>query len=923
MNDNNISVRITGDASGVAPAVDLAKGSIAGLGVAVEGVNVEMSGLSASIRTGMASAGAAAQEAAVAVTAAGERMGLAATTVKTHWEGLGAVMGKLNGIFLGVTAALAGGAVFKEAVHAATQLTSENLKLARALGVTLEKASGVHAAMHKLGIETDTVVTASQKMVRQLKAHEDSFNKIGIVTRDANGHFRDTLDIMTTGLGKLGEYRAGVDRTALAQMMFGRGAGDVTQLMRLNNAEIAEGARVAKELGLVTTNDGVTAMRAYKASVAEVSEVFEAFKVAVGSAMLPVLTELSEWFRSTGTSAVQGFIRQMSGLAKAILDVVRSGQLIFAWMNQFRVHLNALDEYVAMFQEALHTQFVMIGKIIRDAFMLNWGAIEADWNDGMAKIDAIATSHARHIAEEMGAAQRAVDLANRALNAVDQPAHLGGGHSRQDANKYGNPDTVDGLRADDIKGGKSAKGKKASAGKDDLVQHLDAELEAKKTAWALEQDAQGTAQSYSLQSEAEYWAAVLRRTDLSAKDKTAIEKKWLAVRAQLKSEEIGLAIRAYRADLEAAGANWDKKVAILRQEQAFIARMYGAESKEARAAADAVKAAERDKAAAIRKLQAEVIKGEEAARQSSVDAAEAAASFEVQMGRETQGKLLQQEKGFENQRYAIAKDALLKQIELDKLDPSTDPAKLKQLYNQVEQLDRVHQNKLTQIDRQAALERSRIQRAAIGQIASGFASAIAQMATLQKGFAATVKSIWQTLQQTIASALESIIQGWLTRQLSALILGKAQATSAAAGEIGANAAVAASAAYASTAAIPIVGPGLAPAAAATAYGGAISWLGSLPPYAVGAWDISRDHAALIHKGEMIIPASLATGMRAMIQGAANSNAPMGSNGSTNHFHFHGPTNKAEMKKWFVENAHAVGAGVRHYVRQGGNISANR
>jgi hypothetical protein len=60
-----------------------------------------------------------------------------------------------------------------------------------------------------------------------------------------------TLGAIEDMQGAIGDYRAGVDRTALAQMMFGRGAGDLTQLMRLTNKEIEEGARVAKELGLI------------------------------------------------------------------------------------------------------------------------------------------------------------------------------------------------------------------------------------------------------------------------------------------------------------------------------------------------------------------------------------------------------------------------------------------------------------------------------------------------------------------------------------------------------------------------------------------------------------------------------------------------------------------------------------------------
>ena len=313
--NEDVAVRITGDASGavgaskasataVAEASALMKSKLAEIQLAAREA---FGGMGNSAIAGAVKVG----EASTMVEMAAERMATGASLVRTQWAMVGASFSKLNGIMLGITAALAGGALFKGAIDSSNKLASENLKLSRALGITLEKASGVHAAMHKLGIETDTVVTASQKMVRQLKAHEDSFNKIGIATRDANGHFRDTLDIMTTGLGKLGEYRAGVDRTALAQLMFGRGAGDVTQLMRLNNQEIAEGARVAKELGLVTTNDGVTAMRDYKASVADVSEIFEAFKVRVGSEVLPLLTQLSDWLRERSeehTSELQSLV---------------------------------------------------------------------------------------------------------------------------------------------------------------------------------------------------------------------------------------------------------------------------------------------------------------------------------------------------------------------------------------------------------------------------------------------------------------------------------------------------------------------------------------------------------------------------------------------------------------------------------------
>jgi TP901 family phage tail tape measure protein len=125
-------------------------------------------------------------------------------------------------------------------------------------------------------------------MVRQMRQHEDAFNRLGIVTRDSAGHFRNLQDIMVDGIDKLGSYQEGVDRTAASQILFGRGAGDLTALLRLNRQELEEGAKTARELGLVTTEEGVRANREYQQSIRELHEVWEAFQIAIGRELLPL-----------------------------------------------------------------------------------------------------------------------------------------------------------------------------------------------------------------------------------------------------------------------------------------------------------------------------------------------------------------------------------------------------------------------------------------------------------------------------------------------------------------------------------------------------------------------------------------------------------------------------------------------------------
>ena len=143
------------------------------------------------------------------------------------------------------------------------------------------------------------------------------------------------------------------------------------------------------------------------------------------------------------------------------------------------------------------------------------------------------------------------------------------------------------------------------------------------------------------------------------------------------------------------------------------------------------------------------------------------------------------------------------------------------------------------------------------------------MATLQQGFAQTVQGMWQGMITAIANAFEQMLQQWLQQQLTALILGKTQNTADALSKITANAGVAGSAAFASTAAIPVTGPAMAPAAAAAAMAGAMSFAPMAS--AAGGFDIPSgvNPVTQLHQREMVLPADLADNVRNMTGGAGD------------------------------------------------------
>ena len=137
------------------------------------------------------------------------------------------------------------------------------------------------------------------------------------------------------------------------------------------------------------------------------------------------------------------------------------------------------------------------------------------------------------------------------------------------------------------------------------------------------------------------------------------------------------------------------------------------------------------------------------------------------------------------------------------------------------------------------------------------------------------------------------------------------------------AAVAAAGAYASEAAVPIVGPGLAAAAAAAAYG-EVSAFSGMAAFESGTGYIPREGIAMLHPGEAVVPAPANATMQQVLRAVTNS--PSTSTSSTSNsttrgghtFHmpvtqnFHGAkANPREISKAMEKRArYAMALGAR-------------
>jgi hypothetical protein len=301
-------------------------------------------------------------------------------------DSIGSITGifqKFNGVFLGLAAIVGGGKLFKSAIDETREFTKEAVGLSRALGITATEASTYVVALDDVGSSTDDLKAASQGLTRQLKTNESGLNQIGIVTRDSNGHLRTMGDILMDGIKVVNSYKEGADRNLAAQTAFGRGVQGSSSVLKLNVAALEEAKQKQEELGLVVGVESVQAAKEYRVAMNDVHDVLKGLQKAVGDAVMPVFTQLAQWFSSIGPAAVTVLKNVMAGLVSVFWGLYTAVTIVWELMKAWVTTMQAPIRGLAMaIYDALHGNF---SKAKDDLANIGTEVVGA-WSDSFDKI---------------------------------------------------------------------------------------------------------------------------------------------------------------------------------------------------------------------------------------------------------------------------------------------------------------------------------------------------------------------------------------------------------------------------------------------------------------------------------------------------------------------------------------------------------
>jgi hypothetical protein len=244
-------------------------------------------------------------------------VGTATERMEEQFNVLAATVNKFMGIFASVIAVVEGGKIFGSIVSQTVGFDSEIIKLSRSLGVTTEQATAFKVALHSVGIDQDTAISAALRMAKTMGANSDAYKQIGVDIDGMRKSGKSNIEIMMATIQALGDYKGGLDRNAVAMTIFNKSWKDVQDLQKLTPEILEKGREEAEKLNMVLGPDGAEKTKQYKMAMAGLQLVHEAAVIQIGRELIPILTDLGHFFIEKGPSAINIFRSAISGTEAA------------------------------------------------------------------------------------------------------------------------------------------------------------------------------------------------------------------------------------------------------------------------------------------------------------------------------------------------------------------------------------------------------------------------------------------------------------------------------------------------------------------------------------------------------------------------------------------------------------------------------
>ncbi|WP_018610253.1 hypothetical protein [Uliginosibacterium gangwonense] len=365
-----------GQITGAGDAAQLASSQLATMSRASQSSSTELSSIqtvATSVRTEITST-------ASGVRNAGSQLGETGSAA----GGVSSALKLVGGQFAAFAQmAVAAYQAMKQFADMSAKMTKESVDLGHTLGISTTEASTLKFAISSLDGDSSSYVKSVENINSALHENESSLKGMGIHTRDSTGHLRDAKDVLVDAIAVINQHKEGLDRNAVCQKLLGISINEADSLMQLNNETLKKAREQQESLGLVVGKENVEAQEKYQESMKNMDAVTQGLQKTIGDVVMPVVTEMGDWFSSIGPAAVTVTRGAVGGLTAAFW-YLRNG-VVTVWEVCVAANKSMSEIFVALgesFSKALRGDF----SGAKSALQSHCNSINQVWDEAMKKM---------------------------------------------------------------------------------------------------------------------------------------------------------------------------------------------------------------------------------------------------------------------------------------------------------------------------------------------------------------------------------------------------------------------------------------------------------------------------------------------------------------------------------------------------------
>ena len=235
----------------------------------------------------------------------------AASALYAAYKIVSASVGFIEGLFTGES-------YKSENIDAVIALNKEVKTLQEGLLLSADHASALNEALKGAGIGNGAYVATLEAAAKAAHTNTEELDRLGVQYQDANGELLSQQDILKNAKEVLDAYTAGYDRNAAAAAIGIGSYQAISDAVSITSDKIDEAGQRLVDYNLIIGTGTQEAVTAYETSMRafqrETDLTAQGFKKAIADQILPLLTDLADFFRDGFPFVVNVFRYSMATL---------------------------------------------------------------------------------------------------------------------------------------------------------------------------------------------------------------------------------------------------------------------------------------------------------------------------------------------------------------------------------------------------------------------------------------------------------------------------------------------------------------------------------------------------------------------------------------------------------------------------------